>query len=312
MHFGFDAIAPEGLREVVDELKRHNKPLVYTVHDLRNPHHPERTAHDEQQDVLVAAATTLITLTPGAARAVSERWGRKALILPHPHVLDSARIGRPRPRRGPFVVAMHAKSVRANMDPLTVLDALVPIVAELPGAILQLDLHDEIFHSDNHWYAPELGTALQKSMLSMTTSRYGCTRTSLTTSYGTTFPRIRSQCCHTASAPTPGWLEACFDLGTAAVVPRFGTHSRWLEACFDLGTAVIAPSCGYYHEQRPCGVFDFAEDRFDVASLHRAVRAAYRRWRAGVSAPRASWAQRRTERVRLAEAHRRLYECTLS
>jgi len=145
VHFGFDAIAPEDLREVVGELKRHNKPLVYTVHDLRNPHHPERTAHDEYQDVLVSAAHTLITLTPGAARAVAKRWGRKALILPHPHVLDSARIGRPRPGRGPFVVAMHAKSVRANMDPLTVLDALVPIVAELPGAILQLDMHDEIF-----------------------------------------------------------------------------------------------------------------------------------------------------------------------
>jgi hypothetical protein len=139
VHFGFDAIAPEDLREVVGELKRHNKPLVYTVHDLRNPHHPERTAHDEQQDVLVAAANALITLTPGAARAVSERWGRNAVVLPHPHVLDSVRIGRPRPRRGPFVVAMHAKSVRANMDPLTVLDALVPIVAELPAAVLQLD-----------------------------------------------------------------------------------------------------------------------------------------------------------------------------
>jgi hypothetical protein len=110
VHFGFDAVAPEDLREVVGELTRHNKPLVYTVHDLRNPHHPERTAHDEQQDVLVSAANTLITLTPGAARAVAKRWGRKALILPHPHVLDSARIGRPRPRRGPFVVAMHAKA----------------------------------------------------------------------------------------------------------------------------------------------------------------------------------------------------------
>ena len=29
VHFGFDAIAPEDLREVVGELKRHNKPLVY-------------------------------------------------------------------------------------------------------------------------------------------------------------------------------------------------------------------------------------------------------------------------------------------
>ena len=198
--FGFDAIAAEDLREVVDELKRHNKPLVYTVHDLRNPHHPERTAHDEQQDVLVAAANTLITLTHGAARAVSERWGGNAVVLPHPHVLDSARIGRPRPRRGPFVVATHAKSVRANMDPLTVLDALVPVVAELPGAILQLDMHDEMFQSDNHWYAPELGAALQ-SMLSMATSKYGCTRTSRATSYGTTFPRFRSQCCPTVRHP---------------------------------------------------------------------------------------------------------------
>jgi hypothetical protein len=23
-------------------------------------------------------------------------------------------------------------------------------------------MHDEIFHSDNHWYAPELGAALQR------------------------------------------------------------------------------------------------------------------------------------------------------
>jgi hypothetical protein len=30
----------------------------------------------------------------------------------------------------------------------------------------------------------------------------------------------------------------------------FGTHSGWLEACFDLGTAVIAPNCGYYHQKQ--------------------------------------------------------------
>jgi len=29
VHFGFDAIAPEDLREVVDELKRHNKPRLH-------------------------------------------------------------------------------------------------------------------------------------------------------------------------------------------------------------------------------------------------------------------------------------------
>ncbi len=97
-----------------------------------------------------------------------------------------------------------------------------------------------------------------------------------------------------------------------SVLPyRFGTHSGWLEACFDLGTAVIAPSCGYYDQQRPCGVFDFTEGRFDFASLRHAVCDAYWRWRTGVPAPRATWAQRRTERARLAEAHRQIYERAL-
>ena len=41
---------------------------------------------------------------------------------------------------------------------------------------------------------------------------------------------------------------------------RFGTHSGWLEACFDLGTAVIAPSCGFYGQQHPCGVFTYTVD----------------------------------------------------
>lgn len=71
VHFGFDAIAPDDLRRVVDELERHRKPLIYTVHDLRNPHHRQPTAHDKQQDVLVGAADALITLTPGAARAAA-------------------------------------------------------------------------------------------------------------------------------------------------------------------------------------------------------------------------------------------------
>jgi hypothetical protein len=76
VHFGFDAITPDTLRQVVEELERHHKPLVYTVHDLRNPHHSDPTAHDKQQDVLVTAAKTLITVTAGAARVISERWSK--------------------------------------------------------------------------------------------------------------------------------------------------------------------------------------------------------------------------------------------
>ncbi|MCU1699970.1 MAG: hypothetical protein JWR34_6033 [Mycobacterium sp.] len=289
VHFGFDAVAPDVLGEVMHELKLHDKPLVYTVHDLRNPHHPEPDAHAEQQDVLVAAACALVTLTPGAAGAIWERWRREAVVLPHPHVLDSARIEKPRPTSDRFVVAVHAKSVRANMDLLPVLSALVPIVGELPGALLRLDVHDEIYQPNNHWYAPTLGATLRKY------AKHSHVDVRVHPYY------------------TDDELWDYLSSVSVSVLPyRFGTHSGWLEACFDLGTAVIAPSCGFYGEQRPCGVFDYTEEAFDPESLHRAVRAAYDSWSGGTGAPRAGWGQRRTERIQLAQAHRALYEKALA
>lgn len=288
VHFGFDAIAPDDLREVVEELERHGKPLVYTAHDLRNPHHSEPAAHDKQQDVLVSGADAVVTLTPGAAQTVSERWGRHAVVLPHPHVLDRARIERPRPRRSPFVVAVHAKSVRANMDPLPVMEALVPVVEALPGAVLWLDLHDEVFDAESHWYTPELGAALR--------------------AYDQhDFVEVRV---HPYFTDDELW-DYLSSVSVSVLPYRFGTHSGWLEACFDLGTAVVAPSCGFYSEQQPCEVFDFTEESFEPRSLHRAVQSLYDRWSVGVEAPRACWSQRRAERVRIAQAHREIYEAVL-
>lgn len=225
---------------------------------------------------------------------ISARWGRQAHVQPHPHVVESAaRIELPRSTSAQFVVAVHAKSVRANMDLLPVLDTLVPVVAELPGAVLRLDVHDvhdvhdEVYQDGNHWYAPALGVALRQ--------------------YG--------QHCHVDVRVHPYYTddESWDYLSSVSALPyRFGAHSGWLQACFDLGTAVIAPSCGFYGEQRPCGVFNFTEATFDAESLHHAVHVAYGRWVDGTAAPRASWAQRRLERVRLAQAHLALYEDALA
>ena len=46
MHFGFDAKTPDELRAVARALERAGVPLVVTVHDLRNPHHPEPGLHE--------------------------------------------------------------------------------------------------------------------------------------------------------------------------------------------------------------------------------------------------------------------------
>ena len=50
VHFGFDAVSPEDLHALTRALRQHDKPLVLTVHDLRNPHHTTAEAHDAQLD----------------------------------------------------------------------------------------------------------------------------------------------------------------------------------------------------------------------------------------------------------------------
>ena len=289
VHFGFDAISPDVLTAVMQELKERSKPLLYTMHDLRNPHHPDPQAHSVQQDIIVAAADELITLTPGAAQLIRHRWGRSSRVLPHPHVLERDGIEQPRRDRDQFVIGIHAKSLRANMDPLPIVDALVDIVSALPHAILQINVHDEIFDPANHWYAPQAGHSLLN---------YG--------SHGHVDVRV-----HPYFSDDELW-DYLASLNVSLLPYRFGSHSGWLEACFDLGTALIVPSCGFYDQQRPCGVFGFTEDHFDAESLRRAVDDAYQRWAAGRPAPRATWSARRTERAEVAAAHRCLYQSVLT
>jgi hypothetical protein len=288
VHFGFDAIDTGVLEDVVHELRLRKKPLIYTVHDLRNPHHPEPHAHEAHLDVLIRAADKLLTLTPGASRAISAQWSRGAEVLAHPHVLDRDRIERRRPLSPRFVVGVHVKSLRANMDPFPVLDTLVETVASLNHAVLQINVHDEIFESGNHWFAPRAGARL-------------CAYAE--------HPGVEVHV-HPYFPDNKLW-DYLAGLTVSVLPYRFGTHSGWLEACFDLGTAVIAPRCGFYDEQHPCESYEFSQDTFDPESLDRAVRTLYRRHAGGEEAPRARWAQRRAQRFRLAFAHRRIYESVL-
>ncbi|AYF76230.1 glycosyltransferase family 1 protein [Nocardia yunnanensis] len=283
VHFGFDAVPPETLGQVIHELRAHRKPLVYTVHDLRNPHHPEPGAHERNLRMLIPAADALVTLTPGAAARIQQRYGRRAEVLPHPHVVERELLEARRPESDQMVIGTHVKSLRANMDPLPVLETLARTVTRLPDAVLRIDMHDELFERGNHWYNPRMGRAI------LDLGRK---------------PRVQVRI-HPYFTDDELWQY--LSSLTVSVLPyRFGTHSGWLEACHDLGTAVAAPSCGFYHQQRACATYDFDERHFRPVSLHEAMVELSR-----TRAPRASWAGRRAERDRLARAHRRLYERVL-
>ena len=117
LHFGFDGQSPAQLREMAGTLAELGKPFVYTVHDLRNPHHDTHTLHDEQLDVLVPAADRLITLTPGAAEEIKDRWGR---VTPSSSPIRTSWTSRPSRHRGtPVTSSSWASTSRACVPPWT-------------------------------------------------------------------------------------------------------------------------------------------------------------------------------------------------
>ncbi len=290
VHFGFDARTPAELVALVDALASHGKPLVLTVHDLRNPHHTDRREHDAQLDVLVPAAQALVTLTPGAADEVAARWGRRPIVIAHPHVVetdDMARLqaGQGALSRRPVRIGLHLKSVRAGMDPTIVLPALVRAVEALGGpdrAVLQVNGHAELLEQDGSSY--DAGLAAMVHELG---------------------DRIDLRV-HPYFSDDELWAYLA-SLDVSVLPYRFGTHSGWLEACRDLGTAVVAPSCGHYADQGPVETYVLDEDVFDEATLVEAVRRAVL-----APPPPAAVVDRERQRLDIAAAHRRLYESLLA
>jgi len=289
VHFGFDARTPKDLRALVQALRAHGKPLVYTAHDLRNPHHDERGLHDDTLDVLVPAADALVTITEGAAREIRTRWGRRAHVLPHPHVVEEPTLSRPRPRPRPeqddFVVGVHIKSLRPSMDPLPVVEALAGVVAGLPGARLRVDAHTDVMSPGHLRYAPSVATGLRDA------ERRGRLQLSV----------------HDYFSDAELWDY--FQSIDLSVLPyRFGTHSGWLEACWDLGTKVLAPTVGYLTEQRTVLRYPVTPTGPDEQAIREGVLEAY----ADRSPWRARPAARMQERRLIAAAHRDLYEGVLN
>ena len=285
LHFGFDALSPAQLEDVVAALRRTGTPLLYTAHDLRNPHHLDRAEHDAQLDVLVPAADAVITLTPGAADEISRRWGRDAVVVPHPHVVPladmrAARTAREVRRRTgtdqTFRVGLHLKSLRASMAPAVVLPTLVDTVADLPGAVLQVNAHRDVLEPGGPRHDADLARTLREHA-----------------DAGRLELRVHDYLSDRDLFAYLGSLDV-------SVLPyRFGTHSGWLEACRDLGTTVVAPSCGYFAQQGPVLTYVHDEVRHDPETLAAAVRRAHAErpdLGAGVD-------ERRHQRARIAAAH---------
>lgn len=284
IHFGFDAQDPAALQEAVTALRRHGKPLIYTVHDLRNPHHQSPAAHDAHLDVLIPAADALITLTKGAAAEIERRWDRRAEVIPHPHVVELDTMAdyasRPRTAGAPFRAGVHVKSLRASMDPLPVIQTLLEVAREDGGMVVQVNGHCDVLEPGGARYDAALAAFLEKESAG-----------------GGLDVRIHD------FLPDDQLWEYLASLDLSVLPYRFGTHSGWLEACRDLGTAVAAPDCGFYADQGPVFGYTHNETGLDTGSLKAAVRAARSAGRPAPLAPEV----RARQRDAVAAAHARIY-----
>ncbi|MGO4297437.1 glycosyltransferase [Glutamicibacter sp. MCAF14] len=289
IHFGFDALDPNGMEETIGALKETGKPLVYTVHDLVNPHQPDPRAHRALLDVLIPSADELITLTDGAAAQIAAEWKRTAHVLPHPHVIDFPTMGELRQRREKQPrqsgsrtrrVGVHLKEVRANISP-AVLQPLARIVSDIPGTVLQVNIHQEVLDPQNREYQP----ALARQLID------GHAR-------GDWELEAHSYFTEAQLFAYLGSLDVC-------VLPyRFGTHSGWLEAALDAGAAVVVPDCGHYLGQHPSvEPYRWNGEMIDESSLNRAVRHQLKLRQI----PGLDVEARRSQRQALSEAHRRIY-----
>lgn len=278
VHFGYDHLSVPQLHDWTAAVAQLGRPLVVTIHDLRNPHHDRPELHDAHLTALLAAAHEVLTLTPGAAAVIADRWGRGARVVAHPGLVTPAPRP-PRPIGGPLV-GVHLKSLRRNLvEPDRVVAAVVA-GAQAAGGTVAVDVHRD---------------AADRAELAGTRRLAAA---------GSVDLRIHERF---SDRSLLDYLEA---LDVSVMPHRFGTHSGWLEVCRDVGTRVVAPNCGFYSEQwAEIHSYGNSEARgLDADSLSHAVSRALLAPRLAPACPAARSATRDVVRRAHAEVYRRATE----
>lgn len=299
LHFGFDALSVQDLRRVVGALDVKGVPLVYTAHDLQNPHHRDTALHEAHLDVLIPQAAAVITLSEEAAGRIRQRWGVEAQVIPHPHVVDLSTMaelgGAPLRRPQEFRVGLHLKSLRMNMAGIPLLEAAERLLGGMDSgsrrAVLQVDLHRDVYEPDGAKHDAELAAWLDEAQ----------TR-------GVVELHVHD---YFSDRELYEYLSGLH----ASLLPyRFGTHSGWMEACHDLGTRVIAPDVGCYASQGADFTYRWSREGASQEPEEGSLRAALEAAAAAPSDHSArGWAAfRRRQREEIAVAHAEIYRRVVS
>jgi hypothetical protein len=259
IHFGTESFTADHLAACLAAAREVGWPVVFTVHDLEHPQLSDQAGYRAQLDVLIPGADALLTLTEGAAAEIQRRWGRTALVVPHPAVVPDAvvpdavvpnAVVPTESTVAPSIrVGMHLKDLRSNIDAVAMATALSDAIDRLAGDGLEVSAELRLHNTVRDDGARESIRTLARHDERVTLVEH---------------ERLDDGELYR----TVGALDVC-------VLPyRHGTHSGWLEMCWDLGTAVVAPRVGFYAEQHADGTVVSVEPDGLGTALAEAIRAA--------------------------------------
>ncbi len=270
------------VRKAIEATKEAGKPLVFTGYHLSDPNGVDDGRYGAQLDELVPNADAVVTLTETAAAEMGRRWNVSPSVLPHPHAVDFVRMRRPHPpRSSQLVVGVHLASLRGTTDPVELTRSLCSAARQVGDVRLVVSLHENVLDAGSAAYDPTAARAISEAV-----HEVGGT--------------VRA---HRPFGEAELW-DHIYSLDVCVVPGLHGSHSIWPEACYDLGTHAVVPSGSHAAGQRPCLQYDVdRHGRPTVASLVRALRCA-RDGQAAKADPGARW----NERVQVGESLRSTYE----
>jgi len=235
LHSGDDAVAALTGQCWAETVRRLGLPFVVTVHRLP----PAGDPFDAHLDAVLATAEVVFTLTPGAADAIADRFGRTAIVVAHPTAaVPDPELGAERGLVG----------LRLAPPSPGVPDAESLVRAALSGAVSGGG-RLRVLADDERYAGAVVRDLADRDELELVVH-----------------PR----------SERPAQLQ---QVHVAVLPDRCGTHSRDLEICRDVGTHVVAPSCGWFAEQwsEVVPYATDAAGRLDPLSLTGAVAAALTR-----------------------------------
>ena len=195
IHFGFEHRTPAQIAELCAALP---VPLVLTVHDLDNPHLEDQAPHHERLQLLVDAASAIITLTDQAAEILARDYGASNVqVIPHPRITDT-----PAQVHSSGRAAVFLKSLRSNV--VADVQFYADIAAEVP---LDVYVHEGAELASISNANVVVHEPMSDDELFAAVGRAGVC----------ILPYTRGT--HS------GWLEMCRDLGVPVVAPDTGCYA---------------------------------------------------------------------------------------